>query len=74
MDFGESGQVVKRAVFWFTVPMLIINISFMLFLLGYTFFRFRKIKNSSWITKLQFLFIYMIILLVIANMAMYNMT
>ena len=51
MDFAESRIEVKRAVFWFTIPMLMLNISFFVFLLGYSFFRFRKLKNSNWLTK-----------------------
>ena len=51
MDFADSRIEVKRAVFWFTIPMLMLNISFFVFLLGYSFFRFRKLKNSNWLTK-----------------------
>ena len=52
MDFSDSGMEMKKAVFWFTVPMLVLDIAFLMYMVTYTILRFRKLKRSNWLTQI----------------------
>ena len=52
MDFSDSSMEMKKAVFWFTVPMLVLDIAFLMYMVTYTILRFRKLRRSNWLTQI----------------------
>ena len=63
MDFNSVPGKVHRAVFWSTLPLLIIDFG-LLFLMFYkTFKRCKRKQKSSILTKLQYVILYIDVLL-----------
>ena len=65
---------MKTTVFWFTVPMLIFSVSFMLIIICYAFTRITKFRKASWLTQVQFILLFIFLILEISQLALYNMT
>ena len=57
LDFKNTSYKVKQAVFWFSIPMLVLNFLLVVTMLVYICTRTTRFYKASWLTKVQFIFI-----------------
>ena len=74
MDFGCASYTWKQFVFWFTIPMIAFNTGWILFLLKRTLTNFQKIRKSTLMSKLQLILIFVIAIIEIAQLSLYNIS
>ena len=74
LDFGTTHDHpgVMRAVFGLTLPILVINTGFLLFMLYSSFSNFKRLRKSSRTTKAIILLLYIVVTLQIVQSFLYN--
>ena len=74
MNFLRAGPSIKKIVFWFTVPMIALNFCFLIIMLCYQCPRYKKFIRANFVTKIQFILLYILVVCQTLELVLYNIT
>lgn len=75
MDFSRVPDTLQTAVYWITIPMISLDMLLLAAMLRNNLkTRCKRAKRASLLTKVQFVILYIAVLMQIVQLAMYNVT
>ena len=74
MDFSRTPERLMEAVFWSTIPMLSIDLVLLLVMTYKSLNRCKSKQKASLLTKVQFVILYIAIILQMTQLVLYNIS
>jgi hypothetical protein len=72
LDFHDATGTMKRMVFWFTIPLMVISFCVLMVMVCYNCARITKFRRASNLTKAVFILLYLINVLCLAQLVFFN--